>query len=98
MAGAAGRLGKSGLDLGVVEGLPAELGKVCLQFGAADVTQIDDYTKRVKRMVGKVLTGNGIPRCEQCRQRLDVFICMDGSIFAAETTLHPIDHNGTSTC
>jgi len=26
------------------------------------VTQIDDYTERVKRMVGKVLTGNGITR------------------------------------
>jgi hypothetical protein len=25
-----------------------------------DVTQIDYYTERVKRMVGKVLTGNGI--------------------------------------
>ena len=27
-----------------------------------DVTQIDYYTERVKRMVGKVLTGNGITR------------------------------------
>jgi hypothetical protein len=30
-----------------------------------DVTQIDDYTERVKRMVGKVLTGNGITRYER---------------------------------
>ena len=27
-----------------------------------DVTQIDYYTERVKRMVGKVLTANGITR------------------------------------
>jgi ATP adenylyltransferase len=30
-----------------------------------DVTQIDDYTNRVKRMVGKVLSGNGITRYER---------------------------------
>ncbi len=30
-----------------------------------DVTQIDYYTERVKRMVGKVLTGNGITRYDQ---------------------------------
>jgi hypothetical protein len=30
-----------------------------------DVTQIDYYTERVKRMVGKVLTGNGITRYHQ---------------------------------
>ena len=30
-----------------------------------DVTQIDYYTERVKRMVGKVLTGNGITRYER---------------------------------
>jgi hypothetical protein len=29
------------------------------------VTQIEDYTERVKRMVGKVLTGNGITRYVQ---------------------------------
>jgi hypothetical protein len=29
------------------------------------VTQIDDYTERVKRMVGKVLTCNGITRYDQ---------------------------------
>jgi len=29
------------------------------------VTQIDYYTERVKRMVGKVLTGNGITRYER---------------------------------
>ncbi|MEI6031784.1 MAG: hypothetical protein WCQ20_11555 [Synechococcaceae cyanobacterium ELA739] len=30
-----------------------------------DVTQIEHYTERVKRMVGKVLTGNGITRYER---------------------------------
>ena len=30
-----------------------------------DVTQIEVYTERVKRMVGKVLTGNGITRYER---------------------------------
>jgi hypothetical protein len=30
-----------------------------------DVIQIDDYTDRVKRMVGKVLSGNGITRYER---------------------------------
>jgi hypothetical protein len=30
-----------------------------------DVTQIEYYTERVKRMVGKVLTGNGITRYDQ---------------------------------
>ena len=30
-----------------------------------DVTRIDYYTERVKRMVGKVLTGNGITRYER---------------------------------
>jgi hypothetical protein len=30
-----------------------------------DVTQIEYYTERVKRMVGKVLTGNGITRYER---------------------------------
>jgi hypothetical protein len=29
------------------------------------VTQIEVYTERVKRMVGKVLTGNGITRYER---------------------------------
>ena len=29
------------------------------------MTQIDYYTERVKRMVGKVLTGNGITRYER---------------------------------
>jgi hypothetical protein len=29
------------------------------------VTQIEYYTERVNRMVGKVLTGNGITRCDQ---------------------------------
>ncbi|MFO0137312.1 MAG: hypothetical protein ACK535_04705 [Cyanobacteriota bacterium] len=30
-----------------------------------DVIQIDDYTDRVKRMVAKVLSGNGITRYDQ---------------------------------
>jgi len=29
------------------------------------VTQNEDYTESVKRMVGKVLTSNGITRCEK---------------------------------
>ncbi|MCP9861042.1 hypothetical protein KBZ34_18670, partial [Cyanobium sp. Cruz-8H5] len=29
------------------------------------MSQIDYHTERVKRMVGKVLTGNGITRCER---------------------------------
>ena len=29
------------------------------------MTQIDDYTDRVKRMVGKVLIGNGFTRYDQ---------------------------------
>jgi ATP adenylyltransferase len=33
------------------------------QSPAGNVTKIDDYTKRVKQMVGKVLTGNGITHC-----------------------------------
>ena len=32
---------------------------------AEDVTQIEYYTERVNRMVGKVLTGNGITRYDQ---------------------------------
>lgn len=28
------------------------------------MTQIDDTSERVKRMVGRVLTSNGITRCE----------------------------------
>ena len=30
-----------------------------------DVTEIDYYTERFKRKVGKVLTGNGITRYDQ---------------------------------
>ncbi|WP_143593575.1 hypothetical protein [Synechococcus sp. 1G10] len=30
-----------------------------------DVTQIDTYVQRVKRMVGRVLIGNGITGCEK---------------------------------
>jgi hypothetical protein len=35
-----------------------------------EVTQIEYYTERVKRMVGKVLTGNGITELQQGRTRL----------------------------
>jgi len=34
------------------------------------VTQIDYYTERVKRMVGRVLNGNGITELQQGRYRL----------------------------
>ncbi|CAK6693924.1 HNH endonuclease signature motif containing protein [Synechococcus sp. CBW1107] len=39
---------------------PAPAQDVARRILGADVTQIDYYTERVKRMVGKVLTGNGI--------------------------------------
>jgi ATP adenylyltransferase len=38
---------------------------VALRILGEDVTQIDYTTERVKRMVGKVLTGNDITRCEK---------------------------------
>jgi 23S rRNA maturation mini-RNase III len=39
---------------------PAPAQDVARRILGEDVTQIDYYTERVKRMVGKVLTGNGI--------------------------------------
>ena len=44
---------------------PAPAQDVARRILGEDVTQIDYYTERVKRMVGKVLTGNGITRCEK---------------------------------
>ncbi|WP_411876482.1 hypothetical protein [Vulcanococcus limneticus] len=41
---------------------PASAQDVARQILGEDVTQIDYTTERVKRMVGKVLTGNGITR------------------------------------
>jgi len=44
---------------------PAPAQDVDRQIPGEDVTQIDYTTERVKRMVGKVLTVNGITRCEK---------------------------------
>ncbi|WP_043325598.1 HNH endonuclease [Cyanobium gracile] len=66
---------------------PAPAQDVARRILGEDVTQVDDYTERVKRMVGRVLTGNGITAYgngaysliggdalqQLCRQRLDAF-------------------------
>ncbi len=44
---------------------PAPAQDVARRILGEDVTQIDYYTERVKRMVGKVLTGNGITLYER---------------------------------
>jgi hypothetical protein len=44
---------------------PAPAQDVARRILGEDVTQIAEYTERVKRMVGKVLTRNGITRYEQ---------------------------------
>jgi hypothetical protein len=44
---------------------PAPAQDVARRILGEDVTQIDYYTERVKRMVGQVLTGNGITRYER---------------------------------
>ena len=44
---------------------PAPAQDVARRILGEDVTQIDYTTERVKRMVGKVLTVNGITRCEK---------------------------------
>ncbi len=44
---------------------PAPAEDIARRILGEDVTQIDYYTERVKRMVGKVLTGNGITSCEK---------------------------------
>ena len=41
---------------------PAPAQEVARRILGEDVTQIEYYTERAKRMVGKVLTGNGITR------------------------------------
>ncbi|MCT0247382.1 hypothetical protein [Synechococcus sp. CS-205] len=41
---------------------PAPAQDIARRILGEDVTQIDYYTERVKRMVGRVLTGNGITR------------------------------------
>ena len=44
---------------------PAPAQDVARRILGEDVTQIEYYTERVKRMVGKVLTFNGITRYER---------------------------------
>jgi hypothetical protein len=44
---------------------PAPAQDVARRIPGEDVTQIDYHTDHVKRMVGKVLTGNGINRYER---------------------------------
>ncbi|MCP9840716.1 hypothetical protein KBY93_08710 [Synechococcus sp. J7-Johnson] len=44
---------------------PAPAQDVARRILGEDMTQIDYYTERVKRMVRKVLTGNGITRYEK---------------------------------
>ena len=44
---------------------PAPAQDVARRILGEDVTQIEYYTEHVKRMVGKVLTGNDITRCEK---------------------------------
>ena len=44
---------------------PAPAQDVARRILGEDVTQIEVYTERVKRMVGKDLTGNGITRYDQ---------------------------------
>jgi hypothetical protein len=41
---------------------PAPAQNIARRILGEDVTQIETYTERVKRMVGRVLTGNGITR------------------------------------
>ena len=41
---------------------PAPAQDIARRILGEDVTQIEYYTERVKRMVGRVLTGNGITR------------------------------------
>jgi len=45
--------------------LPTPAHDVARRILGEDVTQIENYTERVKWVVGKVLTGNGITRCER---------------------------------
>lgn len=50
---------------------PAPAQDVARRILGEDVTQIDDTSERVKRMVGRVLTSNGITRCEKGTVALD---------------------------
>jgi hypothetical protein len=74
---------------------PAPAQDIARRIQGEDVTQIDYYTERVKRMVGRVLTGNGITHDgdgrdalqQLCRQRLDGFREQRGEeVFASRRT------------
>ena len=81
---------------------PAPAQDVARRTLGEDVTQIDYYAKRVKRMVGKVLTGNGITAYgngaysliggdalqQLCRQRLDAFREQRGEEVFAHRSRH----------
>ena len=59
------------------------------------MTQIEGYTERVKRMVGKVLTGNGITRLEKGEADC-VFCALEGSgrvLLEKELALHQPEWN-----
>jgi diadenosine tetraphosphate (Ap4A) HIT family hydrolase len=49
---------------------PAPAEDIARRILGEDVTQIDYYTERVRRMVGRVLNGNGITEVQQGRYRL----------------------------
>jgi hypothetical protein len=49
---------------------PAPAEDIARRILGEDVTQIEYYTERVKRIVGRVLTGNGITEVQQGRYRL----------------------------
>jgi len=81
---------------------PAPAQDVARRILGEDVTQIDYYAERVKRMVGKVLTGNGITAYgngayspiggdalqQLCRQRLDAFREQRGEEVFAHRSRH----------
>ncbi len=49
---------------------PAPAEDIARRILGEDVTQIDTYVKRVKRMVGRVLTVNGLTSCANDHGRL----------------------------
>ena len=49
---------------------PAPAEDIARRILGEDVTQIECYTERVKRMAGRVLHGNGITEVQQGRYRL----------------------------
>jgi len=57
--------GAPGPRIGQATASPPPAQDVARRIMGEDVTQIEYYTERVKRMVGKVLTGNGITRYER---------------------------------